>query len=363
MILLDSSAPDVQVDIRATKSVWDSLVPDDFGAVVDVTGLGAGVHTLPVDLRLGKEPARILAIEPNTITVNLEYRLERSVPVRIEIDGEPSLGYLRRTPTVVPTIVTVSGPTSEVGWVAEAVVNVSVQGATTDVEGSFPVGILDEQGQAVPGVAVSPDRVSVRVPIELSDFYRFLAVRVVIEGQVAENHLITDITVDPPTVSVFGAPDVIAALPGFIETQPISVAGAANDIVERPALTLPPAVSLVSGQKPVEVRVAVAPVQGSRTVNIPPTIQGLGPSLTVTIPLDSIAVVLSGPLPVLETLEPGDVRVILDLFALLAGKHEIEPRVVLPEGLSAQSIFPPVIQVEVFVDITPTPTLPAAEIE
>ena len=363
MVLLETSSRAVLLDIRATQSVWNSLAADDFGATIDVTGLGSGVHTVPVDLRLSKEPARILAIEPNTITVKLEYRLERSVPVRIEVDGDQSVGYLRRSPTVVPDNITVSGPTSEVGWVAEAVVVVSVQGATSDVEGSFPVSVLDEQGQPVPGVVVSPDRVSVRVPIELSDYYRFLVVKVAIEGQVAENHRITDITVDPPTVTVFGTPDVIAALPGFIETQPISVAGATMDIIERPALTLPPAVSLVSGQKPVEVHVAVEPVLGSTTVNIPPTIQGLGPSLTATIPLDSIAVVLSGPLPVLEALEPGDVRIILDLFALLAGKHEIEPRVVLPEGLSAQSIFPPVIQVEVFVNITPTPTLPATEIE
>ena len=360
MILLEASARDVHVDIRATESVWKSLLPEDFSTVIDVTGLGAGVHTIPVDMRLGKEPARILAIEPATVTVRLEYRLERSVPIRVQVDGDPSLGYLRRSPTVVPADVMVSGPSSEVNRVAEAVIVVSVQAATADVEGSFPVRVQDELGQAISGIIVSPDRASIQVPIELSGYYRFLAVKVVIEGQVAEDHRITEITVDPPTVTVFGAPEVIAALPGFIETEPISVAGAIVDISERPALLLPPNVTLVSGQKPVEVKVAVEPVQGSRTVNIPPTIQGLGPSLTATIPLDTVAVVLSGPLPVLEALRPGDVRVVLDLFGLQAGKHEIEPEVIVAEGVSAQSIFPSVIQVEVFVPSAPEPMpLPA----
>ncbi len=354
VILLEASHDTVRADLRATASVWASLSPDDFSAVVDITGLGAGVHTVPVDVRLDKEPADILLVDPGTVTLRLEYNLERSVPVRVQIEGEPSLGYLRRSPTVVPADVTISGPSSEVNRVEVATVIVPVQGATTDVSASYPVRVQDAQGQVVPGVTVSPQRVDVNVPIELSGYYRFLAVKVAIEGQVAENHRITDITVDPPTITVFGTPDTIAALPGFIETEPISVAGATQDIVERPALILPANVTLVSGQKPVEVTVAVEPVQGSRTVDIPPTVQGLGPGLTATIPLDTVAVVLSGPLPILEALEPGDVRVVLDLFALPAGKHEIEPRVVLPRGLVAQSVFPAIIQVEIFVAITPT---------
>jgi hypothetical protein len=132
------------------------------------------------------------------------------------------------------------------------------------------------------------------------------------------------------------------------------VTGATEAIVEFPSLILPPNVTLVSGQKPVEVTVVVEPIQGSRTVNVPPTVQGLGPTLTATIPLDTVAVVLSGPLPVLEAMEPGDVRVILDLFGLPTGNHEIVPTAIVPAGATAQSIFPAVIQVEISVAATPT---------
>jgi YbbR domain-containing protein len=329
-------------------------MPDDFSASVDLTGLPAGVHTIPIDLVLDKEPARIIAVEPQEVSVLLEYRLEKVVPVRLVIEGDVSLGYLRRGATIAPTDVIVVGSASNVDRVEEAKVTISVQGASADVDTSLLVRVLDGQGEPVTGVTVSPERVDVKVPIELSGYYRFLAVKVVIEGQVAENHLITDITVDPPTVTVFGAPEIVAALPGFIETQPISVAAATQDLIERPSLILPANVTLVGGQKPVEVRVAVEPVQSSRSVDIPPTIQGMGPELTATIPLDTVAVVLSGPLPILEALEPGDVRVVLDLFALPAGKHEIEPRVIVPEGISAQSIFPAVIQVEIYVPVEPT---------
>lgn len=354
MMLMEVSQREMRVTLRATESVWASLTPDDFSAVSDLTGLDAGTHQVPIDVTLDKEPADIREIAPQAITVRLELRRVEVIPVRVAIEGEAPLGYLRRSPAITPTEVTVAGPASNVDQISEAVVTISVQGETGDVEGSYVVRAIDEAGQAVSGVSVAPERVDARVPIELSGYYRFLAVRVVIEGQVADNHRITDILVDPPTVTVFGAPDVVAGLPGFIETEPISVTGETTDVVERPSLILPENVTLVSGQKPVEVIVAVEPVQGSRTVNVPPTIQGLGPGLTATIPLDTIAVVLSGPLPVLEALEPGDVRVVLDLFGLEAGQHEIQTRAVVPAGVSAQSIFPAVVQVEIAAAVTPT---------
>ena len=68
-----------------------------------------------------------------------------------------------------------------------------------------------------------------------------------------------------------------------------------------------------------------------------------------------VEVILSGPLPLLDTLEPDDVRVVLDLFGLTAGTHQIEPQIVVPEGVTAQSINPATVQVEIFVAQTPAP--------
>jgi len=63
-------------------------------------------------------------------------------------------------------------------------------------------------------------------------------------------------------------------------------------------------------------------------------------------------------MPLLETLEADDVRVVLDLFGLPLGIHQIEPQVsqvVVPEGITAQSILPATIQVAISTWPTPTP--------
>jgi YbbR domain-containing protein len=356
MVIVGEFEERAQVTVRAPQSVWNSLKTDDFTTTVDLMGLDAGVHRVPVQIALNKQPSRIVLVEPEYVTLEVEPEVEQTMPVRVQVEGEPILGYLMRAPIIVPRQVTITGPSTYVTRVVEIFTDVSVQDASADIEGEFRLQFQDSEGQPIPYITLTPESVNVRIPIEPSGYYRALAVKVVLEGQIALGYRITDISVEPPTVTVFGTPSVIAALPGFIETEPIDMEGAQVDVVERPALNAPPNVAVVPGQQPVEVKVAVEAIQSSLTVEITPEIQGLGPSLTATVSPETVEVILSGPLPLLETLEANDVRVVLDLFGLPLGTHQIEPQVVVPAGMTAESILPPTVQVDVFVALTPTPT-------
>lgn len=355
MTIVEVFDEEVEVTVRAPDSVWNSLKVDDFTATADLTELGTGIHEVPIHLVLDKHPSRVTQFEPEDITLVLQPEAEQTVPVHVQVEGEPTLGYLKRASVVDPREVKVSGPSTYVAQVVKAATRVSVEGATADIEGKFQLQPLDSEGQPVPYVELALERVDVRIPIELSTYYRPLAVKVTLEGQIAYGYRITEISVDPPSVTASGHPSVIAALPGFIETEPISIERAQADIVERPALNIPSGVSVVMDEQPV-VRVSIEAIQSSLTVVITPQIQGLDPGYTTTVSPETVVVILSGPLPVLETLEDDDVRILLDLFGLLPGTHQIEPQIAVPEGVTAQSINPATIQVEVAIAPTPTPS-------
>ncbi|MDY6875729.1 MAG: CdaR family protein [Chloroflexota bacterium] len=357
MLIMGEFDDSVQVTVRAPKSVWDSLKVEDFAATIDLTGLGTGNHQVPVQVTLNKQPSRVVLFEPEYITLELDVRAERSVPVHVQTEGNPALGYLRRAMTAEPNEVLVSGPSTYVTQVTEAFASVSVQDANADIEKELQLRPQDSEEHAVPHVTLAPDAVNVRIPIELSSYYSHLPVKVVLEGQVAPGYRVTDISVEPPEVTVFGNPDVLEALPGYIEA-PVDAEGAQTDIVIRPALNVPPNVAVVSDQQAqqVEVRVFIEAIQSSLTMEIIPELQGLRPGLTATVSLENVEVILSGPLPLLETLETGDVRVVLDLFGLQPGTHQLEPQIVVPEGLTAQNIIPATVQVEILTAPTPTPT-------
>jgi len=355
MVIVGDVDERAQVTVRAPQSVWRALTLDDFTATVDLAGLGPGAHQPPVQIALDKEPARIVAVEPERIALELDRYTERVMDVSIQVEGEPALGYLKQSPVVEPRQATVSGPRSYVAQVAEVAGTVSVRSADADVERRPYLSPLDAEGQRVPHVALAPERVEVRVPVELSGYYRPMAVKVVLEGQVAPGYHIVDISVDPPVVTLFGAPEATAALPGYVETEPIDVEEAQEDVVVRPALNLPPNVTLVPGHESLEVEIAIEAIQSSLTVESVPELMGLAPGLTVTTSLEPVEVILNGPLPRLESLEADEVRVVLDLFDLPPGVHQVEPEVIALDKIVARNVSPPVLQVEISSLPSPTP--------
>jgi YbbR domain-containing protein len=346
----------VYVTLRAPESVWSSLQPQNIHATVDLTGLEAGTHQVPIQVVVDQTPVRVQRVEPAAATISLEPMLQVTVPVSVQVEGATALGYIGRVPVVDPSTVTVSGPTSLVTRVVAALTRVSLDGERADVEGEFDLEPVGADGGAVPDVVVSPTHVTVRLPVEQLSGFRDLALRAVLAGQVAPGYRISSVTVEPPVVTVFGSPETIAEIPGYLETAPLILDGAQTDVEVRLPLVAPEGVSLLMQEPVVTVQVLVVPLEGSLTLQRPVEIQGLAPGITATVAPQSVEVILSGPLPVLEELAEEDVRVIVDLFELSPGIHSVEPRVVVvPTDVLEESVLPATVQVEIAGSLTPSP--------
>jgi len=357
MIAYGETELQVHVTLRAPTSVWNNLQQKDLRAVVDLSGLDAGAHQVPIDVQVDQGPVMERGVEPRTAAITLEPRGENRVPVHIRIEGNTALGYTARPAVVSPVTATVSGPTSLVAQVANATATVSVEGKRADVEGEFELRPRDAEGEAMPHITVSPATVSIRVPIEQLSGFRDLAITAVLEGQVAPGYRISSVTVDPPVVTAYGKPEVIAEIPGYLQTAPMDVEGETSDKEVRLPLQPPEGVSLLMEEPVVTVRVDIVPVEGSLTLQREVTVQGLSPNLTAIVAPQSVEVILTGPLSELEQLEQDDVRVIADVFGLSPGSHSVEPKaVVTPEDIVAKSILPATVQVEITTQVTPTPS-------
>lgn len=353
MVVVGTVEATVELTVRAPRSVWEELEPADFTVFADLSGLNTGRHEVPVEVRLAIEPTDIVEHSPEVITVRIEPESERSVPVHVRIQGEPTQGYETDEPQVAPQEVRVTGPQSYVDRVERAVAEVSVQAENDTVEGEYRLRPEDDEGDLVSYVELVPTMTQVQVPISLAGNYRELRVEATPEGDVEEGYRITYFSVDPPTVLVRGAPDILAAMPGYVEI-PINVDGAQSDLVIRPTVDLPPGVTLASREQ-VEVSVFVEPIETSETIEITPTIQSLEPGLAATVAPDTVQVILTGPMPRLEELAEEDVRVVLDLFDLGIGTHEIEPELIAPNWVTDQNVSPSTVQVEITTAPTPTP--------
>ncbi|MFZ6021162.1 MAG: CdaR family protein, partial [Chloroflexota bacterium] len=80
--------------------------------------------------------------------------------------------------------------------------------------------------------------------------------------------------------------------------------------------------------------------------SIPVEITGLQPGLSAVISPETITVIISGPVALLDRLRATDVRAVVDLTALTEGSYQIEPEVeILIAELKPESLLPESVEV------------------
>ncbi len=350
----------LEVTLRAPRSVWEKLNAQENSvqAILDMTGLGSGQYTLDVQLRILERPVQIVLANPTTVSVALEPLATRTLPLELSISGQPATGYQAGDETLDPETVTIAGPESLIKQAARARVAVSLAGVRESIDQTIGIQIVDGRNSALKGLSLSPESVHVNIPVSLLGGYRDLAVKVVVQGQVANGYRLENISVFPPVITVFSEnPDLVNALPGVVETQALDLQNAKENITTRLALNLPENISIV-GSQTVQVQVGVSSIQTSLTLlNQEIKVIGLPDGLAATVSPQTVDVIISGPLPVLDVLTLQDVIVNVDVTGLEAGTHQLVPKVeVLVSNVLVESILPGTVEVIIFVPGTPTPT-------
>jgi YbbR domain-containing protein len=275
--------------------------------------------------------------------------------------GDPAVGYLAEDPVLETNQVTVTGPASQVNLVQEVRATLDINQAYDNINRTINLLALDASENVIEDVNLSPERITVEQDINQRYGYRNVVVTVQVEGQVADGYRLTNTSVFPPLVTVFSSdPQVVNELPGYVNTVPLNLSGLKDDVDISLPLNLPEGVSVVDDRTSVLVRLSVAAVQSSLPLaNVPVEVIGLSPLLSAKLSPQSVTIILSGPLPLLDAINYDDIRVVIDMTDYEVGTYQLEPVVELVPGeITVESIQPEVINIEVIIAPTPTPGLP-----
>jgi len=360
-LVISSELPsEIEVTLRAPRSVWDVIEADPQAAqvILDLSGLSSGEHSLELQVQINARPVQIVTVSPHTVSFMLEALSTQTFDIDLSLTGEAAVGYQAGEVSLDPITVAVSGAESQALKVARARVSVNLSGIRENIDETLRVEVLDAEGQKVEGVTISPELVRVILPVSQQGGYRDVAVKVNMLGRVASGYRLTDISVFPPVVTVFAAdPDLVAALPGVVETLPLELQNAKEDIDARVALSLPVGISIV-GEQTVLVQAGVSPIESSVTLSGEKVeVVNLGEGLTAQVSPITADVIVSGPLPLLDTLTRQDVRVTVDLDGLAAGTYQIAAKVdVLIADVVVESILPNTMEVVIAPAGTPVAT-------
>jgi YbbR domain-containing protein len=341
MIRHESDKVRIQIVLRAPKTIWDTLQTDDIHAFVDLSGAEAGKVTRPVRVEVRRDPVQIVEVTPKNVTLTIEAIEEKEVPVEVKTQGTPMLGYTAETPVVVPHFLKIQGPASLVNEVARMQVKIELNNQRMDIQGDFEPVPLDENGEPVSHIEFNPKTVTVNVPVRPLSGYRDLAVKAKVVGQPAPGYRITNVNVKPTIVTVVGRSSVVQSASGYLETEPINLEDATQSMTITAFLQTPEGITVLIPPTPqVTVTVGIEVIESGLTVEQEPILQGLREGLIATVEPTSTVAILSGPIAIMDVLDPNDVQIVLDLTDLAVGEYTLTPRVYAPEGVHAQSILP-----------------------
>jgi len=363
LVIVGSPVPKaITLSLRAPRSVWDKMLANDnsVSAYVDLAGLAAGQHHIKVHVQIVGQisPVRIVANTPDTVDLALEAIATKTFPINLDVSGQPAIGYKTGSPIMDADSVLISGPESLVSRVNNIHADLSVSGLRQDIQTTLPLRALDANGVIVSGLSITPENISLHLPVTQQGGYRDIAVKVLVHGQVAGGYRLTNISVFPPILTVYsGEPSLINDLPGYVETQPLNLNGADQDVETRLGLTLPTGITVV-GDQTVQVQVGIAAIEGSLSLNNM-TVEtiGLANGLQAHISPTTVDVIVTGPLPLLDKLSAGDVKIIVDLTGLTTGTHQLTPQAqIIVNDVQLQSINPATIEVTITpLIVIPTP--------
>lgn len=342
-LTVTNTLPTVHVWYRNNPTT--PITQASFYPYVDLSHLGPG--------RYGRIPVKVVAdpgiqdpsATPSSIPVVIEPLEVKQVRVKVHLLNAPPSGFHVDSVQAQQGVVEVSGPASSVSQVSQAGVYVDLTGARFSIDDSYNLAAENSQGRAVTGQPViRPSQVRVKIIIVPLSSYKSLAVLVPITGQPKAGYGATSITVLPSEITAKGSPAALSRV-SSVSTGPVSITNrGAGTFSTRVRVRLPRGLQTDRQSEWVTVRVQLAPVESSSSIEIGVSPVNLVPGLTAHLQPAKILVTVVGPSSALRR-AASHMRATVDAGNLGAGSYQLKPVVTPAPGLKIEGVTPSLVTV------------------
>jgi YbbR domain-containing protein len=348
-------AESARVEVRGRSSDLNFKFSDAYTISLDLSEVGPGDHTLPIHYSLPNGVV-LESIDPNEVNVHVELRNTKSFPITLDIQGSPAEGFQLGTPVIEPETAEVTMASSELGKVAKVQATVELEGEDdTFKEKKLKLYAYDSSGNEIKDAVIEPSNVSVELPITLPN--KSLPLDISFSGQLPGNLVLSRVTPEIDTVTVYGSKEALAALSTYEAAVDLSSIASAGTEQLKVELKPPEGLSRI---EPAAVNVTVSTAEiAERTIeNIPIKLEGVGSGLAaqVTSPAgQAVTLTVSGAPTLLDQLDRDNISVVADVGGLAAGVHELALQVSLPRFISQVNAQPLMATVDLQSPASATP--------
>ncbi len=244
-----SRSPDitaVTAVVRAERNQWDLITPGDILVTADLRNLKEpGEYRIELEAEVASPlHGRVVALRPSTLTLKIDYEVEKRVAIRVVVTRDPPLGY------TYPSDLACSSTEALVRGSAERVAEVAYVEARLDLADELNpvtkvVSLIPVQnsGLRVRDVELDPASVSCDVPIQPREDVFQMPVQPKITGNPPPGYnVVRYAEIVPDTVALTGDLAAIRSLPGLVRTAPIDLTNRTETFTTEVPVDLPPGV-------------------------------------------------------------------------------------------------------------------------
>lgn len=345
LMITTTELPKVSLHLEGNRSNLNKLNSSNIIVSADVSRIGEpGTHSLPLTPNFpGDVPnnaINVLSRDPGTVTIQVERRITKEVPVEIRYLGKLSSDYMvdKENKKLDYESISVSGPQSVIDKIAMAQIDVDLDGRVESISDRFRYSLCNAKGEPVDAALVTTNAEAVTLTLKILRVKELaLKVNVVNGDSIAD--VISQITVNPKTIRVSGSNSILSTMED-LELGTIDLEEIAGDTVLTFPIKLPEGVTNETGVQEATVDIQF-PNVGTKTltvtqfdpVNIPD-------GLKVDFITERLEIKIRGQKSKLQKVEAKDIQVTVDFTDEHVGTATIKAKVtVTTDGVGAVGIY------------------------
>ena len=313
----------ISVRLEVPQSSFALANAENVQVTLDLSSVrAAGVQE--VALRATTTYGRVLRILPESVTLSFEAYDSRSVPVNTVITGTKQDDMWYDVNRVNPEELVISGPSSVVQTIASANVEVDVTGRESSYVTAARFTLLDYSEQEISQTLLSSASSSITVGVDVYPTRELTVsneIADVVQGEPAEGYEVTDVIIQPETVTVAADAEVLEGLTELL-VQSVDVTGAKQSFSVRARISSLTDFKNVSPEQ-VYVTVNIAEVTQSSWADVNLTFINYPSDLTCTFTDDDFRALVSGPASQVEAVVESGVEATVDLSGLSEGEYTL----------------------------------------
>ncbi len=333
---------EIKINVRGSVSEINSLTVQDFDLQADLASVSVkkGLNDIPVTVEKKPSDIRVTNADNLFITVSVDEMIEKTVPVKVVLEGKTRSGYYALQPEAEFKEATIKGPSKIVSLVDFAVARCDISDYYKNMNVQSKLQAESDSGTVYSYLQVEPGEMDLALQVKKT---KTVAVNVKTSGDLAAAG-IKSILPATDKITIAGDETLLQGISG-IDTAIVDIMSINGAKAIDAKLIAPQGVAFIGNTG--EVKLNVTYIEKSeKTLDLPVTVKNLNVDMNAVLEQTNASVTISGLAEAVNGITADKIECYVDLNGLvLEGSSQVKVTLVLPEGISKISVNPESINV------------------